>query len=109
MTASEWYVSRQGKQYGPYSSERLAQMAAGRQVLPDDLVWGPGLAAWTRADQVPNLLLERPAPPSAPAPPARPVQPVSRPEPAPAPHAPQVTPQAAPAASGGRRGLRACL
>ncbi len=109
MTAPEWYVSRQGKQYGPYPWERLAQMAAGRQVLPDDLVWGPGLASWTRADQVPNLLSERPAPPPVPAPPARSAQPVPHQEPAAVRPAPQVQPQPAPAASGGRGGLRACL
>ena len=109
MTAPEWYVSRQGKQYGPYLWERLAQMAAARQVLPDDLVWGPGLASWTRADRVPNLLFERLAPPAPPVPPARPAQPVSPVEPAAIPQAPPVQPRPAPAASGGRHGLRACL
>jgi hypothetical protein len=112
MTASEGFVSRQGKQYGPYPWERIRQMAAGRQILPEDLVWGPGLAAWTPANRVPGLLFERPAPPATPGPPPRPAQPTGRPETAAAAPAPQVFPQASPAtpvASGGRRGLRACL
>lgn len=52
----QWYVGRDGRTSGPYTSAQLAQMAAARQFLPGDLLWKPGLEQWLPLSNVKGLL-----------------------------------------------------
>ena len=59
-----WYVVRQGRQQGPLTWEKMMQLVDSGSLQADDLVWHAGLSGWTRVDQTPGLLLQRPpAPP----------------------------------------------
>ncbi len=62
-----WFVGRQGASEwkgGPYTWAQLVAFAREGRIEPGDLVWHPGLADWTPAEQIPNLL----GPAAAPAP-----------------------------------------
>jgi len=52
----QWYVSREGKRYGPYRREELARHARSGNVIGTDMVWSESTGGWRRADQVPGLL-----------------------------------------------------
>src|SRR5262249_29877427 len=52
---NEWYYARDGKQFGPFSHEQLGQLAASRQLQPEDHVWGQGFTEWLLARAVPGL------------------------------------------------------
>jgi hypothetical protein len=41
-----YYMSRQGRQSGPFTEEQLKQFLAEGKVLPLDLVWTEGMADW---------------------------------------------------------------
>jgi len=89
----QWWVARDGQQFGPFEHSDLMQRAARRELLPTDFVWRVGLSAWTTAERIPGLLV----------PPPLPQQPVST--------SPQSVPRMIPpplpsvvAASGGRSG-----
>ena len=61
-----------GQQGGPFTVAQLQQAAAQGQLSPSSMVWSPGMAAWTRAADVPALAAlfsSPPPPPSASAPP----------------------------------------
>jgi hypothetical protein len=47
-----YYISRGGQQYGPYSTAQLQSMKAQGQVADADLAWGEGMAQWTPLSQV---------------------------------------------------------
>ncbi len=53
--ASNWFYGKNGQQVGPVSSGQLRQLAQAGQLLPDDLVWKEGMAAWVPASSVPGL------------------------------------------------------
>jgi len=59
---SQWYYSRDGKDYGPVSSAELKSLAASRQLRKTDLLWREGMAEWKTAGQIPNLFPEEDAP-----------------------------------------------
>lgn len=86
MTAVEsevqWYIARDGKQYGPVSAVEMAKLVELKHIKPTDLVWRPGFTDWRPA------LAVFPAAPEAAS--------------TSAPPAPQVGAQPAAAASGGR-------
>ncbi len=65
--SEQWYLSREGEQYGPYSWPQLREFAAGGRVRPQDFVWCEGMADWVVATEVDGLL-------GPPAPPPPPVQ-----------------------------------
>lgn len=56
MAQPVWHLSRDGKQWGPFSHEELLQRAARGEVWSDDLLWKPGLTDWTPASSIPGLL-----------------------------------------------------
>jgi len=47
-----YYISRGGQQYGPYSLEDLKSMTTQGRVDANDLAWGEGMASWTPVSQV---------------------------------------------------------
>ncbi|MDE6689879.1 MAG: DUF4339 domain-containing protein, partial [Prevotella sp.] len=44
-----------GQQYGPYDYPTLQKLVPTGQLTPQTLVWKQGMAAWTPAEQVPEL------------------------------------------------------
>ncbi len=54
----EWYLSRGGKSYGPYSWDELAGYARRGLVAPGDLVWSEQLEEWIPAGHIEGLLAE---------------------------------------------------
>lgn len=77
MTAIEsdvqWYIAREGKQYGPVSAVEMAKLVELHHLRPNDLVWRPGFADWRPALTVfpPEVAPPQPAPapkPTAPGP-----------------------------------------
>lgn len=47
-----YYISRGGQQYGPYSLDDLKNMSAQGRVDANDLAWAEGMASWTAVSQV---------------------------------------------------------
>jgi hypothetical protein len=54
--SQQWYLSRNGSQYGPYSWNDLQNLAQQGNISRDDLIWSNSLGNWTQATNVPNLL-----------------------------------------------------
>jgi len=52
---SEWYISRDGNKYGPYTMQELRTFARQGRVQPDDKVWKEGLVAPIKARQIKGL------------------------------------------------------
>jgi len=76
----QFYLSRQGKSYGPYPEATLRQMATAGQFVPHDMLALVGASTWQKAADVPGLFAARSVPPipTRPAPaPAAPVRPSS--------------------------------
>lgn len=51
-----WYYLDHGEQRGPISIDELKRRAAAGRFTPEDLVWREGLAEWTAAKHVPELV-----------------------------------------------------
>jgi hypothetical protein len=58
---SQWFVIRGEKQYGPFSSRRLRELAASGKLVPDDLVRRADMDGTTHAKRIKGLF---PPPPS---------------------------------------------
>jgi hypothetical protein len=56
MAMEEWFVGRNGRRVGPHRLETLRAGAAKGKLRPDDLVWHEGMANWSRADTVADLI-----------------------------------------------------
>jgi len=54
--ANEWYYVRDGRQFGPCTSEELKQLAACGSLTPGDLVQEAGMAEWVPVGNVAELL-----------------------------------------------------
>jgi len=67
-----WYVSRAGHVFGPYSWERVLELAREGSIGADDLVIRPGSDEWARADTVPAFAGHASAAPTAAVEPAAP-------------------------------------
>ena len=52
---NDWYFAQNDERQGPIPFDRLESMAKEGWLRPDDLVWKPGLPAWTPAKKVPGL------------------------------------------------------
>lgn len=52
---AQFFAAIDGKQAGPFALDALRGQAAGGQLTRDTLVWKQGMAAWTRAGDVPEL------------------------------------------------------
>ncbi len=53
--SEQWYYSRENKQFGPVSLERLQDMARRKALRPDDLVWTASMSNWSPAGSVARL------------------------------------------------------
>ncbi len=65
-----YYISRGGKQYGPYTVSQLEQMARERRVVSSDLVWVEDYKNWVPASEVIGYLFSSTPPPVQPSAPA---------------------------------------
>jgi hypothetical protein len=61
IKGSKWFVTREGKKYGPFSSEEVRIMAADGELLPDDLMWKEGMPSWRRASESKFMASKKPA------------------------------------------------
>ena len=56
MTATsaeiQWFIAREGKQYGPVSDAEMQKLAELRHLKPGDLLWRPGFPEWRPATAV---------------------------------------------------------
>jgi hypothetical protein len=59
MDNGQFYIHRDGEQYGPYSKQDLGNMAQRSELLPDDLIWCEGMPDWQSA----QALFPAPSPP----------------------------------------------
>lgn len=75
----EWYLARDGSQFGPLADSELRKLVELGHLKPDDLLWRDGMAEWQPA----ATLFRPPAPVMQPPMPQVPVAPVSVPSPAP--------------------------
>lgn len=84
--SQQWYLSRQGQRFGPYSWEQLRGFAGSGLVAPEDFAWSDGMPGWVKAAEVEGLFKTTP-PPGQSAPPAPPARPAEAPEEQPRPSA----------------------
>lgn len=54
---NQWYIARDGKQYGPVSDADLEQLVRNRELLDGDFLWRHGFDNWLPAAQVPEVRL----------------------------------------------------
>ena len=52
---SPYHVAVGGTQQGPFNTDTLKQMVQQGSLTKDSLVWKPGMSAWTKAGDVPEL------------------------------------------------------
>lgn len=52
---NQWYIARDGKQYGPMTDEELAHLVRTRDLLDGDYLWRQGFENWLPAGQVPEV------------------------------------------------------
>lgn len=57
--SAEWHITRQGKQYGPFTEEKLRELAATKRLAPNDLIWRQGMAQWVAAGAHQSLFSNR--------------------------------------------------
>lgn len=85
----EWYIGRDGQQFGPVNSQEMGKLIELGHLKPADLVWRAGFSEWQVADRV-FMLSELAARRMAEAQPAAAAQPPpAAPQPQPAPAKPQ--------------------
>ncbi len=53
---TEWFLHKDGSQYGPYTWEQLCAFAREGRVQPGDTVWNGEIVKWTPAREVHGLL-----------------------------------------------------
>ncbi|MEL6320739.1 MAG: GYF domain-containing protein, partial [Cyanobacteria bacterium J06626_14] len=60
-TQVQWYISRDGQNFGPFNASQLPQNG----LTPNSFVWRNGMSSWLPASQVPELsyLFNAPPPP----------------------------------------------
>ena len=61
-----WFISRDGKRYGPYTFEALAAAAAKGVIDGETVVWRLGWVQWHPASRVPGLIPEQALEPEQP-------------------------------------------
>lgn len=78
MSQSQYFISVNGTNMGPFNMQQLAQMAQNGQLTPQSYVWKQGMAGWEMASNVAELqqLFMQQTPPPAPAPQGTPPPPV---------------------------------
>lgn len=58
----QWYLSREGEQYGPYSWEEIVCFVREGKLGRKDLLWSQSSGDWQRAEQLPGLFSAAPSP-----------------------------------------------
>lgn len=61
--ATRWYFARDGAKLGPFSVAQLKELAASRQLRPQDTVWKEGVERGVPAARVEHLFPDSPAKP----------------------------------------------
>ncbi|UMZ73665.1 TIGR00266 family protein [Natranaerofaba carboxydovora] len=56
---SNWYITKEGKQYGPYDWNQLLQLKGDNYLNKNDLVWSEKLNNWTPASQIKDLFVNQ--------------------------------------------------
>ena len=54
----EWFLGRDGRQYGPIKNEEMRTLVRQGQILASDLVWHSGLPGWAPAGDVLGLVTD---------------------------------------------------
>jgi hypothetical protein len=54
--AKAFYAGIGGQQQGPFDLTALGERITAGQITPETLVWSPGMAGWTPAGQLPELV-----------------------------------------------------
>lgn len=54
--SEQWYLHKEGNQYGPYTWEELSSFAREGRVMPGDSVWHSGMAGWAPVQEVAGLM-----------------------------------------------------
>jgi membrane protease subunit (stomatin/prohibitin family) len=67
-SGSVWHVVESGRPSGPFNVVELAEMVISGRISVASLMWAPGLAAWTPAGSLPQLLHLFPQTPPPPPP-----------------------------------------
>ena len=49
------YISRDGKQFGPYTLEQIQASIGTGHILPSDLAWHEGIPAWVPVSSIPGV------------------------------------------------------
>jgi len=52
---TQWYVSQEGQQLGPYTDEQMVSFAQGGNITRQSMVWAEGMADWLPAAQINGL------------------------------------------------------
>ncbi|MCB1521041.1 MAG: DUF4339 domain-containing protein [Hyphomicrobiaceae bacterium] len=60
---TQWYLARDGQQYGPITAIEFRKLVELRHLKPTDFVWRTGFSDWWQASDVPGLLAPPPPPP----------------------------------------------
>ena len=66
----EWYIGRDGQQFGPVNSSEMGKLIELGHLRPSDLVWRAGFPEWQPAERVFPLAEAASPPPPPPPPPA---------------------------------------
>ena len=53
--SAQWFLGVEGQQQGPFDADALAAQARTGSLTPTTLVWKSGMAAWTPAQEVPEV------------------------------------------------------
>lgn len=56
----EWFFSRDGANYGPYTHSQLGEFAIEGRIVPSDLVWKQGMKEWVEAGTLDLLFADPP-------------------------------------------------
>ncbi len=54
ISVSKYYVSRGGKQYGPFSESKMRELIQKGNVVSSDYVWTDGMKTWDKAGNIFN-------------------------------------------------------
>jgi hypothetical protein len=57
--SEQWYLNRNGHQYGPYTRDEFSSFVRSGWVMPNDYVWHSGMTEWTKAEHVEGLIFTR--------------------------------------------------
>lgn len=52
----QWFLGRDGQQYGPYSWDEMRAYAAQGLIKGDDMVWAPHLPGYVPAKRIQDLI-----------------------------------------------------